>query len=236
MPVYEESSISKERVLIKIASTWDGTQITREVGRDEQIYCNVTLFLGSGQAFACADWKENVAQRLSPPPRDQLQTQNKQHLNLTEGRGSFEEQDIPSKIQSPAEFEGMIGPERVEAQPRYENTIKPDELERLGDFPPWEILDSMSQYRINKEEIIFSEDELKQQHRGARSVVAKGNLRDRDLNVAVKMFEYGQDSDRERLTSVSIFGFLRHYGAFAEFPGSLSFTSLAFYAALTMKT
>ncbi|KAG8931389.1 sedoheptulose-7-phosphate:D-glyceraldehyde-3- phosphate transaldolase [Tulasnella sp. 417] len=53
--LYEENGISKERVLIKIASTWEGIQAARELERDEQIHCNLTLLFGFGQAVACAE-------------------------------------------------------------------------------------------------------------------------------------------------------------------------------------
>jgi len=53
--LYEDKGVSKERVLIKIASTWEGIQAARELERDEQIHCNLTLLFGFGQAVACAE-------------------------------------------------------------------------------------------------------------------------------------------------------------------------------------
>jgi len=53
--LYESVGISKERILIKIASTWEGIQAARELERDEQIHCNLTLLFGFGQAVACAE-------------------------------------------------------------------------------------------------------------------------------------------------------------------------------------
>ena len=51
----ESVGIKKERVLIKIASTWEGIQAARELERDEGIHCNLTLLFGFGQAVACAE-------------------------------------------------------------------------------------------------------------------------------------------------------------------------------------
>jgi len=45
---------AKERVLIKIASTWEGIQAARELEK-EGIHCNLTLLFGFGQAVACAE-------------------------------------------------------------------------------------------------------------------------------------------------------------------------------------
>ncbi|KIM29717.1 hypothetical protein M408DRAFT_67204 [Serendipita vermifera MAFF 305830] len=53
--LYQSVGIPKERVLIKIASTWEGIQAARELERDEQIHCNLTLLFGFGQAVACAE-------------------------------------------------------------------------------------------------------------------------------------------------------------------------------------
>jgi transaldolase len=53
--LYESLGISKERILIKIASTWEGIQAARELERDHQIHCNLTLLFGFGQAVASAE-------------------------------------------------------------------------------------------------------------------------------------------------------------------------------------
>jgi len=53
--LYSSVGIPKERILIKIASTWEGIQAARELERDEGIHCNLTLLFGFGQAVACAE-------------------------------------------------------------------------------------------------------------------------------------------------------------------------------------
>jgi len=53
--LYKSVGIPKERVLIKIASTWEGIQAARELERDDDIHCNLTLLFGFGQAVACAE-------------------------------------------------------------------------------------------------------------------------------------------------------------------------------------
>jgi len=50
---YESHGISKERVLIKIASTWEGIQAAAVLEK-EGIHCNLTLLFGVHQAIACA--------------------------------------------------------------------------------------------------------------------------------------------------------------------------------------
>lgn len=52
--LYEESGVGKDRVLIKLASTWEGIQ-AGEALEKEGINCNLTLLFGFGQARACAE-------------------------------------------------------------------------------------------------------------------------------------------------------------------------------------
>jgi len=53
--MYKDQGIDKDRVLIKIASTWEGIQAARELEAESQIHCNLTLLFGFGQAVACAE-------------------------------------------------------------------------------------------------------------------------------------------------------------------------------------
>jgi transaldolase len=55
--LYAEAGVAKERVLIKIASTWEGIQAAKELEADHGISCNLTLLFGFCQAVACAEAK-----------------------------------------------------------------------------------------------------------------------------------------------------------------------------------
>ncbi len=60
--LYEAAGVPRERVLIKIASTWEGIQAAR-VLQSEGVRCNLTLLFSLPQAVACADAK---VQLISP--------------------------------------------------------------------------------------------------------------------------------------------------------------------------
>lgn len=60
--LYEQQGINRSRVLIKIASTWEGIQAAREL-EQEGIHCNLTLLFSLAQAVACADAR---VQLISP--------------------------------------------------------------------------------------------------------------------------------------------------------------------------
>ncbi|MBC7700675.1 transaldolase [Aquabacterium sp.] len=52
--LYQAAGIDRARVLIKIASTWEGIQAARELER-EGVHCNLTLLFAFCQAQACGD-------------------------------------------------------------------------------------------------------------------------------------------------------------------------------------
>jgi transaldolase len=82
---YEAAGISRDRILIKIASTWEGIKAA-EILEKEGIHCNLTLLFGMHQAIACAeagvtlispfvgrilDWyKKETGKESYPPPED----------------------------------------------------------------------------------------------------------------------------------------------------------------------
>ena len=53
---YDKAGISRDRVLIKIASTWEGIKAAEQL-ETEGIHCNLTLLFGLHQAIACAEAK-----------------------------------------------------------------------------------------------------------------------------------------------------------------------------------
>lgn len=60
--LYEKAGISRERILIKVAATWEGICAARQLKKDH-IHCNLTLLFSSAQAIACA---EAEVQLISP--------------------------------------------------------------------------------------------------------------------------------------------------------------------------
>jgi transaldolase len=82
--LYEEAGITRERILIKLASTWEGIRAA-EILEKEGIHCNMTLLFSQPQAIACAeakvtlispfvgrilDWYKKSEKRESYPPAE----------------------------------------------------------------------------------------------------------------------------------------------------------------------
>lgn len=82
--LYEEAGVSKDRILIKLATTWEGLQAARDLKRDG-IMCNMTLLFSFAQAVGAAeagvrlispfvgrilDWYKKAEKRDSYPPAE----------------------------------------------------------------------------------------------------------------------------------------------------------------------
>ena len=52
--LYQDNGIATDRILIKIASTWEGIQAAREL-EQQGVQCNLTLLFHMAQARACAE-------------------------------------------------------------------------------------------------------------------------------------------------------------------------------------
>lgn len=54
MSLYEQAGVTRDRILIKIASTWEGIRAAEQLER-EGVHCNLTLLFSFAQAVACAE-------------------------------------------------------------------------------------------------------------------------------------------------------------------------------------
>ncbi len=61
--LYETAGINRQRVLIKLASTWEGIQAAKQL-ETEGIHCNLTLLFSLTQAIACSQAKVTLISPL----------------------------------------------------------------------------------------------------------------------------------------------------------------------------
>ena len=52
--IYEDNGISRNKILVKLASTWEGIRAAEQLEK-EGIHCNLTLLFSKAQAIACAE-------------------------------------------------------------------------------------------------------------------------------------------------------------------------------------
>ena len=76
--LYEESGVKKDRILIKLSSTWEGIQAAKELETKHGVHCNLTLLFSMAQAIACAEAGKSTlifiveANVCTPRPFDRL--------------------------------------------------------------------------------------------------------------------------------------------------------------------
>ncbi len=136
--MYEEAGIGRERILIKIASTWEGINAAAQLER-EGINCNLTLLFGFGQAMACADagvflispfvgrildwYKANTDVEINQPSDDPGVQSVSRIYNYYKQHG-YETVVMGASFRNAGEIEALAGCDRL--------TISPALLEELA--------------------------------------------------------------------------------------------------------
>lgn len=133
---YEQLGIARDRILIKIASTWEGIQAAR-VLQKEGIDCNLTLLFSLVQAMACADagvflispfvgrildWHSQHANRTFTPEEDPGV------LSVRTIYAAYKSQDVKTIImgasfRSAGEVEALAGCDRLTISPALLNEL-----------------------------------------------------------------------------------------------------------------
>jgi len=93
--LYEKNGIARERILIKIASTWEGIRAA-EVLQREGINCNLTLLFSLAQAVACAEAKVKLISPFVGRIMDWYKAKEKKDFAPTEDPGVISVKEIYS--------------------------------------------------------------------------------------------------------------------------------------------
>lgn len=135
--LYREIGVRKERVLIKIAATWEGIRAV-EVLEEEGIACNLTLLFSYEQAIAAAeasatlispfvgriyDWYKKNGTEINNAEQDPGVQSVRRIYNSYRARG-FSTVVMGASFRYPEQIEALAGCDKL--------TISPALLERLG--------------------------------------------------------------------------------------------------------
>lgn len=136
--LYDKAGISSDRVLIKIASTWEGIQAAAELEK-RGIHCNLTLLFGFEQARACADagvflispfvgritdwYKANTDIVINSPAEDPGVQSVTKIFNHYKTHG-YNTVVMGASFRNTGQIEALAGCDRL--------TISPDLLDELG--------------------------------------------------------------------------------------------------------
>lgn len=179
--LYEKAGISKDRVLIKLASTWEGIKAAETLEKSG-INCNLTLLFSFSQAAACADagaflispfvgrildwYKASTGKTDYPPFEDpgvvsvtQIYNYYKQHNYATVVMGA--------SFRNTAELEALAGCDRLTISPQLLGELEADngELKRVlspensGDSLA-KLIESEGQFRFSNNEDAMATEKL----------------------------------------------------------------------------
>ncbi len=139
--LYEEAGLGRERILIKVASTWEGIRAARELER-EGINCNLTLLFGFSQAQACADagvflispfvgrildWYKANTELVIEKPEDDPGVQSVTRIYNYYKQHGYGTVVMGASFRNAGEIEALAGCDRL--------TISPGLLEELAGDP-----------------------------------------------------------------------------------------------------
>lgn len=91
--LYEKNGVGRERVLIKIASTWEGIRAAEMLER-EGIHCNLTLLFSFAQAVACAEAKVQLISPFVGRIMDWYKAKEKKEFAASEDPGVLSVKEI----------------------------------------------------------------------------------------------------------------------------------------------
>jgi len=199
--LYEARGSNRDRVLIKIASTWEGIQAAREL-EGEGINCNLTLLFGFAQAVACAeagvylispfvgrilDWhlaasgKSSVAATDDPGVRSVTEIYNyyKHHGYQTVVMGA--------SFRNTGEIEQLAGCDRL--------TISPQLMQALADD------DSRLERKLDAERVADVAARLSPDEREFRWMMNQDAMATEKLAEGIRLFAADQEKLEARLVA-----------------------------------
>ena len=142
---YEAAGISRDRILIKIASTWEGIKAA-EILEEEGIHCNLTLLFGIHQAIACAeanvtlispfvgrilDWYKKETGRESYPPAEDPGVQSVAEIYNYYKKFGYETEIMGASFRNVDEIKELAGIDLLTISPKL---LKPL-AETEGELP-----------------------------------------------------------------------------------------------------
>lgn len=144
--LYQQGGIDKSRVLIKLASTWEGIRAA-EILEKEGINCNLTLLFGFNQASACADagvflispfvgrildwYKTNTDKKEYTPEEDPGVVSVRRIYNYYKQHG-YKTVVMGASFRNTGEIEALAGCDRLTISPQLLQELEKDngELKR----------------------------------------------------------------------------------------------------------
>jgi len=141
--MYEDAGIGRERILIKIASTWEGIRAAERLEKDN-INCNLTLLFGFTQAAACADagvflispfvgrimdWYKANTELVVNSPADDPGVQSVTRIYNYYKQHGYKTVVMGASFRNTGQIEGLAGCDRLTISPGLMAELDSDEGE-----------------------------------------------------------------------------------------------------------
>jgi transaldolase len=171
--LYEDNGISKDRVLIKLASTWEGIKAAEQLQK-EGINCNLTLLFSFSQAAACADagvflispfvgrildwYKANTDKKNYSPFEDPGVQSVTQIYNYYKQHG-YETVVMGASFRNTGELEALAGCDRLTISPQLLGELEADTGELSRQLSPENTGDSIDKCIQTESQFRFANNE-----------------------------------------------------------------------------
>lgn len=141
--MYEEAGVPRDRILIKLASTWEGIRAAEQLEK-ESINCNLTLLFGFTQAAACADagvylispfvgrildWYKANTDVVIERPEDDPGVQSVRRIYAYYKQHGYETVVMGASFRNTGEIEALAGCDRLTISPGLMEELAADEGE-----------------------------------------------------------------------------------------------------------
>lgn len=161
MDAYCKAGINPERILIKIASTWQGIKAA-EILEKQGIHCNLTLLFGQHQAVACADagvtlispfvgrildWQKRQQNRQIVPVEDDMGVQSVKLIYQYYKQHGYATQVMGASFRSPEQVLALAGCDLLTISPELLDSLAAldTQVERqLSPDMPMDVMDKVS--------------------------------------------------------------------------------------------
>ncbi|MDZ7924161.1 MAG: transaldolase [Marinagarivorans sp.] len=178
--LYDQAGIGKDRVLIKLASTWEGIRAA-EVLQKEGINCNLTLLFSFSQAAACADagaflispfvgrildWYKSNTDKKEYAPMEDPGVQSVTKIYDYYKSCGYDTVVMGASFRNIGEIEALAGCDRLTIGPALLDQLQKDtgSLERVltaeGKSGGSRIIENEAQYRFSNNEDAMATDKL----------------------------------------------------------------------------
>ncbi len=163
MEAYEKAGIDSERVLIKMAATWQGIEAARYL-ETQGIHCNLTLLFGQHQAIACADagvtlispfvgrildWQKRQQNRQNVPTSDDMGVQSVKRIYQYYKQHNYKTQVMGASFRSAEQILALAGCDLLTIAPNLIDELAAMDTDVIQQLSPSMSLEMADMTRVS---------------------------------------------------------------------------------------